>query len=189
MKLITTQVSLLLFSVTALIAGPITARTPTAAELVASGGEVVVYFAGETASLDSTLTLITPVTIGAFFPNHGTAVGTLLSLGTFAAGTVLRFRLDVSSGNSFFSGPASGNPDNTLHVAHAQWASDATIPVDGILVGFEDLPGGGDLDYDDNMFVFSNVRPAGVPEPSSFLLGAAGVGVLMLLRRRRARQV
>jgi hypothetical protein len=56
--------------------------------------------------------------------------------------------------------------------------------VNGIFVGFEDLFGGGDFDYDDNNFVFSNVTSAAVaPEPASLLLLGSG---LMLVRRRFA---
>jgi hypothetical protein len=178
--------SLLLLVTSGLFAARITPLIPTESELVATGGEVIVYFAGSTASLDSVLNLISPVNVGPFFPNQTTPVGTALSLGTFVAGDILRFRLDVSSGQSYFSGPASGNPDGVIHVAHAEWAADATIPVNGTLVGFEDLFGGGDLDYDDNSFVFTNVRsPTSVPEPSSLMLAGAGVLALGLLRRRR----
>ena len=167
-------------------AGPIGALIPTASELVANGGEVIVYFAGQSAGHDSVLNLIDPPGFAGnpFFHNHLTAVGTSLSLGSYAAGTILRFRMDnLTSGFSYFTGPATGNPDGLLHVAHAGWGADATIPVNGILVGFEDLFGGGDLDYDDNTFVFTNVASsAGVPEPMSMSLVMAGLGVIVLMR-------
>ncbi len=161
--------------------------TPTSAELVASGGAVVVYFAGETAQFDSVLNLVSPTNVGPFFQNHTTPVGTALNLGTFATGQVLRFRLDVTTtGNSFFTGAASLNPDNVIHVAQAPWAADVTIPVNGILVGFEDALGGGDRDYDDNTFVFTNVTSTVVsPEPSSMVLAAAGLLALAWGGRRR----
>ena len=45
------------------------------------------------------------------------------------------------------------------------WAADAAVPHDGLWVGFEDLLGSGDLDFDDNNFVFTNVRSV-VVEPT-----------------------
>ncbi len=176
-----------LFASSVVWAGPIGALTVTSNELIAQGGEVRIYFAGETAGFDSVLNLIAPPGFGGnpFFHNHTTPIGTSLSLGTYAAGTVLRFRMDVlSTGLSFFTGPASGNPDNLIHVAHTQWASDATIPVNGVLVGFEDILGGGDLDYDDNTFVFTNVLSADpIPEPVSIVL--VGVGLAGLIWRKK----
>lgn len=178
----------------AVSAGPIIAVTPTAAELVATGGEVKIYFAGQTASHDSVLNLIDPVGFAGtpFFPNHATPVGTELSLGIHAAGTVLRFRLDnLTAGVSFETGPGTGNPDGLVHVAHAPWTANRTIPVDGIWVGFEDLLGGGDRDYNDNNFVFSNVRStvasvASVPVPDVLqLMGIGLVGLAAARRRRR----
>lgn len=167
-------------------AGIIGSITPTASELVATGGEVVIYFAGQTAGFDSTLSLIAPTSVGPFFPNHATAVGTALSLGTFNAGDVLRFRMDVvNTGNQFFTGPGSGNPDGLVHVAHAGWQADATINVNGVLVGFEDLLGGGDLDFNDNTFVFTNVAsPTLVPEPSTLIGVCAGLAAALMARRR-----
>jgi hypothetical protein len=57
-------------------------------------------------------------------------------------------------------------------------------------VGFEDLYGGGDLDYNDFMFSLTNVvdPPELVPEPSILML-LSGVlfSMIIFLRQRRFR--
>ena len=57
-----------------------------------------------------------------------------------------------------------------------------------MFVGFEDLFGGGDMDFDDNNFVFTNVTSRAapsVPEPASMVL--IGSGLLFLRRKLAAR--
>lgn len=50
------------------------------------------------------------------FNNHSSPVGSTMDLGSFAVGTELMFRLHVNNtGNDFFSGAASRNPDNHTH--------------------------------------------------------------------------
>jgi hypothetical protein len=180
------------FSLQAAVVGPL---TPIPIDFTAGGGgnPVIIHFAGSDASFNSVLNLVEPPGFAGnpFFFNHGTAEGTAINLGTFAAGTVLRFRLDVLGLNqSFFSGPAFRNPDNMVHVAAGTWQADAVIPFDGIYIGFEDLMGGGDMDFDDNSFV---IRAGGavdprqlqeIPEPSYVFLVAAGLGSAFIIRRR-----
>lgn len=83
-------------------------------------------------------------------------VGTTVALPTYAAGTPLVFyikvtRWDLNRIDTFHMGDGTANPDSIPH---------AVVTVVGpgkATVGFEDLLGGGDRDYDDNVFLFEGV--------------------------------
>lgn len=102
----------------------------------------------------------------------------------FTAGQELIFGIRVlNTGFDYFMGPASRNPDNVLHAQLDGPLVDLALGL-GFEVGFEDLHGGGDLDYDDNRFFFrGGVRR--VPEPMTALLIGTGLAGLVLGRRRR----
>jgi hypothetical protein len=152
--------------------------------LVATGGEVTAFFAGSLAGFDSTLSLNSPCCSIEIFPNHATPVGTSISLGTFAAGTPLIFREHVvTTGDNWFTGPASSNVDDVVHAGIGSWVADASIPVNGTYVGFEDLFGGGDRDYNDLSFVLTSVRPQAVSEAPTVLLILVGLLVCVGLVR------
>jgi len=145
--------------------------------LVASGGNIVIRFEGSDASFNSLISVngSTPV-----FPNHSTAVGPTLDLGFFAPGTPLDIVLQVlTTGNSFHSGPGAGNPDG---LAHANVIYNFGEP-GRTFVGFEDILGGGDKDYNDYIFSFKSVTA--VPEPETNVLMLAGLIAVAWLSRRR----
>ncbi|MEM1154803.1 MAG: DUF4114 domain-containing protein [Pseudomonadota bacterium] len=157
---------------------------------VVEDGIVEAEFLGSDAGYFNSLYLVDSATdTGSFVFDKSTERESTLSLGSFTAGTELIFRLDVrNTGYSFFSGSTIPNPDGLAH------ALAITTLLDGIYlttVGFEDLYGGGDEDYNDFMFSLTNVvdpelpSDQAVPTPSVLLLMLAGLTTLCLQRRRR----
>ena len=146
--------------------------------LVAGGGNIEIRFEGSDAGYDS---LISVNGGSEMFPNHGTAVGTTIDLGSFAAGTPLDIVLHVvSTGDYVHTGPGTGNVDGLAHAnVIYNWGEPGRT-----WVGFEDINGGGDLDYNDHQFSFTNIAPQ-VPEPSTYALMCAGLGAIGFMVRRR----
>jgi len=171
------------------LVGAIAALAPASAQaalgdsLFATGGTITATFEGSDAGFDSNLALVVTsagYNSGWIFPNHATAVGATFEFGTFAAGTSLDFQLFVfGNGQTWHTGPGSGNADGLAHAnVIYNWNGTGST-----FVGFEDLYGGGDLDYNDHMFSFTNV--AAIPEPETYAMLLAGLGLLGFAARRR----
>lgn len=144
--------------------------------IVASTGHVFATYEGTSASFSNDLLLD-----GAFiFNNHTTPVGQTVDLGEFTAGTELKFSLFVhDSGRTYYTGPASRNPDLHEHArVQGDWKPGVT------LTSFEDLYEG-PFDYNDLSFSFTNTK-AVVPEPGLLAMLAAGAGVVAMSRKRKA---
>ena len=181
--------------------------------LIATGGDVVVTFDLNDAGYMSELFLDGAYgdESGALFNNWTTAVGTSLNLGSFAAGTELVFKLVVQqTGHVFYTGNPNRNPDDLAHAV-------VSPSNNQVMVGFEDMLGGGDFDYNDLVFAFSNVMaddaPGGtdvpttgnpgtgsggaggstgsavVDEPSTLLLLGSGLSMLVAVMRRQNAKV
>jgi hypothetical protein len=160
--------------------------------IVNTTGNVTATYLGHTARISNDLYLNSPSNdLGLIFNNHATPVGTTFNLGTFSAGTELLFRLYAyESGGAdltdreYFTGAASRNPDGIAHaIVDGQYALNTSY------VGFEDVFGGGDLDYDDLKFSFTNTRAETLPEPATLLLLGTGLGAMALTRRLRRANV
>ncbi len=155
--------------------------------LAGGGGNIVATYQGNSASYSNNLYLVTDDGIDNndifIFNNHGTPVGSTFDLGSFATGSELVFRLQVTNtGRDYYTGAASRNPDNNFHArAQENWALGTT------LVSFEDLLGG-PFDYNDLSFTFTNTvttDPVVVPVPAPVLLLGIGLAGMFAARRRR----
>jgi hypothetical protein len=136
------------------VAAPAEAQAVIGGQLFATGGTVDIVVQPGTAAFRSRLFLQGPDGT----PNNialNTEVGKHVTVGPFPAGRELVFGITVLNGGpTFFMGPASRNPDGIAH------ADVTETGVRTFLVGFEDHSGGGDRDYDDNVFQFTgNLAP------------------------------
>lgn len=87
-----------------------------------------------------------------------------VDLGSFKEGTKIQFGIDNGQGNFFKTGSAAENTDKFEH-AKMTGTSDR-----GVQIGFEDLQGGGDRDFNDAIIKVRNVAapaPATVPAPNA----------------------
>ncbi len=157
----------------------------------ASTGNVVAYFGGSGAAYSEDLGLIVNgVDTGINgLPNHSTPLGGSLNFGPVTAGDTLVFYIRVFTTSDTFYSVKSLNTDGLNHVYSTAYAGgDFGIPA-GTYVAFEDLLNGGDFNYFDETFVFTNVATTtgGVPEPKTWALLIAGFGMVGFAMRRKAR--
>jgi hypothetical protein len=155
-----------------------------------STGTIDAYFAGSTAAFTNDLTMrVNGVPTGVYgLNNHTSAYGDLFVMGAVTAGDTIVFEMRnlIPGGVGPWFSDKSLNSDGVNHVYSNVWTPDAFIPA-GIYVAFEDLPAGGDFNYFDESFVFTNlaVTQGGVPEPCSFLVFGGCLCTLAFMRRRR----
>ncbi|MBK1640532.1 hypothetical protein CKO12_01285 [Chromatium okenii] len=149
-------------------------------------GAISAYFYFSEAQASSTISLlVNGVQLGATgLPNQTSTIGDSILFGDVTAGDTLVFRLNTNwySVGSWYS-DMSMNVDGLNHIYSTSFAGDGIIPA-GTLIGFEDQPNVAQGDYNDHVFVFSNVSTS-VPEPGTFAL--LGLGLLGFGFSRRAK--
>jgi PEP-CTERM motif len=184
---------------------------PATPELVtANSNTITAYFVSVSASDTDTLFLFDETThtlLGPAFGNQGSVQGDLFNFAVTAGDT---YALEIQNSSdhptqTFSSDPALSS-DGGQHAYLTPFAGGTLANGDGTAgsflfpagtyVGFEDLDfplSGGEPDYNDLTFVFTNVTPVinqtGLaPEPSTFiLLGTGLLGAAGAVRRKLSR--
>lgn len=164
------------------------AQNATAATFeVSKDGPVTGYFVGQSADFTNILGVVfsDAPPLGTSINNHTSTFGQSFSFGTHQAGSFAIFSdLVVNTGDAWFS--SSGmNSDGLDHLFYSSFSlPDGTSAV---LIGFEDLKGLGDNDRNDVMAIFTNVNVmAPVPEPETYAMLLAGLGMIFYAYRRKS---
>ena len=113
------------------------------------------------------------------------ALGQGKSLGSFEGNTFLEFYLvgnGANGGENIYRYNAEDSSDGIAHLLGYQVG-------DYVLLGFEDIAGGGDFDFNDTVFavkgvVGETIPPASVPEPAAGL-GLAAVGAFGFMKKKK----
>lgn len=114
--------------------------------IVAATAQVEATYCGTEGSFTSDLSLDQP-DFQYLATGHVTAEGTTVDLGVFTGGTELVFAIHVrDTGWTYYSGDPGRNPDGQPHAAVTDLGNGDHH------VGFEDVFGGGDRDYNDIVF-------------------------------------
>jgi len=175
-------------------AKPASADLVLGEQLYYTGGEVTIEVLAASAGYHSFLALYSlgPTTqvSPTISENHDTGAVAVINPGDFgySIGDELIFGIAVYTGGSheapagflavFVMGPAARNPDGVLHAGVDDLGG-------GMFeIGFEDLLGGGDRDYNDNRFLFSGGVTT-VPEPGTLALLGLGLVAMGMSRSRR----
>jgi hypothetical protein len=149
-----------LIAVALVVAAPAEAQAVIGGQLFATGGTVDIVVQSGTAGWSSRLFLLQPDGTRNNIALN-TEVGKHVTAGPFPAGRELVFGITVLNGGpTFFMGPKSRNPDGIAHAGVTETG------VRTFLVGFEDKFGGGDRDYDDNVFQFTGNLAPNRPPPA-----------------------
>jgi len=154
-------VTSLLLALTPFVALPASAAPVIGGQLYSTGVPVTVTVLPASAGYTSELWLFEPGPARRLATNRD--VGKVVDLEPVSAGTELVFGTKVlNTGDEFRMGPGSRNGDGLAHAVVDFQAEGHAV------VGFEDLFGGGDRDYNDNVFDFQGgITPVPDQTPSA----------------------
>ena len=159
-------------------------------------GNITAYFAGSDAGHTDTIgLLVNGIPTGIIgLNNHTSNIGDSVVLGSVNAGDTLTFFLiDANTSSTWYSDRSLNTDGNTQHI-YSTLYDGVTPPLGvpaGTFIGFEDLAlaQGGDFDYNDDSFVFTNVsisvRTSENPLPGAFWLFAGGLGLLGMFYQKK----
>lgn len=153
---------------------------------VANDGPVTGYFAGSTAQYSSFMNAKFNIdewsnTYDNPYVSNRVAIGTEYFWGNYEAGTEVFFTMRVMDTGDWFQSHIPFNDDGINHVYYKAFTDSEGIP--SLYVGFEDIAGGGDFDFNDNSIIFQNITP--VPEPETYMMLILGLLLVWLSVRSR----
>lgn len=146
---------------------------------VTEDGPVTGVFMGSSAAYHNTLWIgvdghdAIPINMD----NKNSALGEIFNFGNFNAGEEILFVLQVHNTGDRWYSDTSMNVDGQVHMG--SYGSGV------INIGFEDLYGGGDRDYNDMIATFYNI--SAVPEPETYMMLLIGLGLIVGSARYRSR--
>ena len=158
-------------------------------------GNITAYFAGSDAGHTDRIGLLVNGNLTGIIGlnNHTSNIGDSIVLGSVNAGDTLTFFLiDANTSSTWYSDRSLNTDGNTQHI-YSTLYDGITPPLGvpaGTFIGFEDLSvaQGGDFDYNDDSFVFTNVSinlTSETPLPSAVWLFSGGLGLLGMLYRKK----
>lgn len=152
---------------------------------VVSDGEVGVYYVGSSAGYENqaSATFSDSNELSPIVSNRG-ATGEYFSFGYHEAGSTVVFSDHIIDTGDWFYSTDSFNDDGLRHIQYGMFTMHEGTPYSTpvTLVGFEDLMGGGDLDFNDHVLAFTNI--SAVPEPETYVMLLLGLGLIGVFSRR-----
>lgn len=150
---------------------------------VKGDGPVTGYFVGGSSSYTNVMAVVFGDTISnpTLVNNKESTFGQAFDFGSHLSGTNLIFGDIIKDTGDIWYSSLGMNSDHFNHF----YFSSFNLP-DGtaaMFVSFEDVKGLGDGDFNDMQMIFTNVSP--VPEPETYAMMLAGLGLIGFISKRK----